>query len=68
MLVNTCEKIQNLKFAYTLHHIVVSQTTLPVLEPTVNVTGFDQARLAPSITRDASPSMPKVSHLVVSRL
>ena len=34
MLVNTCEKSkrQNLKFVYTLHLIVVSQTALPVLQ------------------------------------
>ena len=30
-------KRQNLMFVYTLHHIVVSQTTLPVFEPTACV-------------------------------
>ena len=31
-------KRQNLKFVYTLHHIVVSQTTLPGLEASVRIT------------------------------
>ena len=33
MSVNTCEKTKKeVKTVYTLHHLVVSQTTLPVLE------------------------------------